>query len=360
MGTQIDTIRAWRLRIPLIRPYHLSFRQLTFFDMVLVELHDSARQMVSYGESCPLPGYGTETAEEVWAHTKKYCDLIYGCDVAVAREVVETSDGGSFSKVAVQTALEFLTFGATPGDPLHVPLVGTILAHDIKDIPHEVTNLLEQGYTTLKFKVGFDPVQDAQSVKQILSLLDATSNVRLDANQGFSPPDARLFMDRIGPNPNGIELLEQPFPKDRWDWTRELVPYAPFPIMLDESIEQASDVYRARDVGAQYVKFKLVKAGSLAALDHLIALASSLNLEIIVGNGVAGVVDNRYEALAHVRGHLITAGEMNGFKKISTQLFSNEPVKNTSSFMANTDDLGQLLISANPQMVQATFQPGLL
>jgi L-alanine-DL-glutamate epimerase-like enolase superfamily enzyme len=85
--------------------------------------------------------------------------------------------------------------------------------------------------------------------------------------------------------------------------------------MLDESIEHENDVVRASRVpGVRYVKFKLMKAGSIARLQRGVDLAISLGLGVIVGNGVAGDLGCLHEAWA-VADRLTLPGEMNGFLK---------------------------------------------
>src|SRR5262249_16297411 len=84
--------------------------------------------------------------------------------------------------------------------------------------PIEVARLCEEGYRTLKVKVGFDPPKDAARVAAIQRSIPANVQLRLDANQGYSPEQARDFLDRL--DPAAIELFEPAFPRARWAWAR--------------------------------------------------------------------------------------------------------------------------------------------
>ena len=60
------------------------------------------------------------------------------------------------------------------------------------------------------------------------------------------------------------------------------------PLMLDESIGGEEDLRRASGIpNVRYVKFKLMKSGSIARLRRLMARAAALGLGVVVGNGVA-------------------------------------------------------------------------
>jgi L-alanine-DL-glutamate epimerase-like enolase superfamily enzyme len=91
--------------------------------------------------------------------------------------------------------------------------------------------------------------------------------------------------------------------------------------MLDESILGPEDVKKAATLGcASYVKFKLMKAGSRRKLSALIALANSLGLKVVLGNGVAGEIGCYHEAIAALEAGVEAAGEMNGFLKVRRRL----------------------------------------
>jgi len=61
----VERFTAHCLRVPLTRPYKLSFGPVEAFDMVLVEAElDDGRS--GWGEATVLTGYTEETIEEAW------------------------------------------------------------------------------------------------------------------------------------------------------------------------------------------------------------------------------------------------------------------------------------------------------
>src|SRR5262249_32190821 len=95
----------------------------------------------------------------------------------------------------------------------------------------------------------------------------------------------------------------------------------PVPLMLDESIVDAGDVFRAAGC-ADYIKLKLAKNGSPARLLELIRQAREIGLKVILGNGVQGMIGCWLEGQVQVLAGLDHPGEMNGFRKLRDNFLS--------------------------------------
>jgi L-alanine-DL-glutamate epimerase-like enolase superfamily enzyme len=84
------------------------------------------------------------------------------------------------------------------------------------------------------------------------------------------------------------------------------------PLMLDESIYSEAEIERAAQIGAAFVKLKLMKCVSLDRLVKELILIRDLGMKPVLGNGVAGDIGCWMEACV-ARKHIRNAGEMNGF-----------------------------------------------
>ena len=62
---KIDRIKVYRLRVPLLKPYKLSFGPVIAYDTVLVEIDTGANTGI--GEATYLTGYTDETIDESWS-----------------------------------------------------------------------------------------------------------------------------------------------------------------------------------------------------------------------------------------------------------------------------------------------------
>jgi L-alanine-DL-glutamate epimerase-like enolase superfamily enzyme len=183
--------------------------------------------------------------------------------------------------------------------------------------------LLLQGFRTLKVKVGFDAGEDAKRLREIQLRVAGRASIRVDANQGYTQEAALRFA--AGIDPEGIELLEQPCRAGDWDAACAVARASTVPMMLDESIYGLQDIRRAAELGAaRFIKVKLMKLGSLRRLAEAIELIRALDMEPVLGNGVACEIGCWMEALV-ARTGIRNAGEMNGYLKQSVPLLANPP-----------------------------------
>jgi L-alanine-DL-glutamate epimerase-like enolase superfamily enzyme len=208
---------------------------------------------------------------------------------------------------------------------IEYPLLATLHAKGRHESEREIEQMLAKGYQTIKVKVGLKDVEsDIQKLQFIQEVVGNRAKVRIDANQAYNLKEAVRFVTHI--DPENIELFEQPFPKQEWDAMKALSKYSKLPLMLDESICSEHDIERVILSGcAQFVKFKLMKAGSIDKLKQFIRQAQQAEISVVLGNGVAGEVGNLHEILV-ANSLLRNAGEMNGFLKHSQNLFC-QPLK---------------------------------
>ena len=317
MSVLVECIEAHRLRVPLVRPYALSFGTLRDFELFLVRVRVGDRE--GLGDSVPLPGYSAESADSVWARLQAAAPALAGRDAGDALAALEAGrEREPFATAPLLTAIEGALEPQVPDAPAVVPLVGTVAGHDGEEAARDAERLLAAGHRTLKVKVGWDPAEDARRVGRVQAAVAGRAVLRVDANQAWGPEQAHAFVEAV--DPAGIELFEQPFPPAAWDAMAALARISPLPLMLDESIESEADLERAIELRcADVVKFKLAKAGGRAALERLVGRARDAGLKVVLGNGVAGDLENLGELLVADR-MIETTGEMNGFAKPATRL----------------------------------------
>ncbi len=123
--------------------------------------------------------------------------------------------------------------------------------------------------------------------------------------------------------PQGIELFEQPCAAGDWDAHLAVARVAEVPMMLDESIYGLADIEKAaRLEAATYLKLKLMKLVTLAALSKAIDRIRELGMKPVLGNGVACDPGCWMEGCIAAR-QIDNAGEMNGFLKARSPLIEN-------------------------------------
>ncbi|MGI9385363.1 MAG: mandelate racemase/muconate lactonizing enzyme family protein [Methyloligellaceae bacterium] len=334
----LESIELRQLRLPLTKPYRLAIGVQTDFNTVLVTLttSDGAR---GFGEATLVPGYTDETVEASWARAGELAEVLAGGTVEAARDELWAAwPEAPFTATAFLSALDCLEAHPALTRPANVPLLA-ILSSDGRDYGSardEADRLVETGYRTLKFKVGFDLESDLAALQTVQKAVDGRAGLRVDANQGFSQEDAIAFLDAM--SPEGIELVEQTCDKADWDAAVAVKPHGRVPLMLDESIYGPDDIDRAAALGAaDLVKLKLMKVGDLTALQSALDRIRSNGMTPVLGNGVATDIGCWMEACA-MPGHVDNAGEMNGFLKTPVQLL-DPPIRMEGDEIVLPEDL---------------------
>ncbi|HYC49158.1 MAG TPA: enolase C-terminal domain-like protein [Burkholderiales bacterium] len=316
---RLDSIAAYRLQVPLTKPYRLAFGAVERYDTIVVTAtHDSGR--TGLGEATVLTGYTDETIDDAWSVAKRFASSLLDMPAAAGRAALrELAGTHPFTATAFGTALEMLDAPERFRAPaLSVPLVGLVDAKGHEAIARQLDALLETGYRTVKIKVGFDVGADLEFVRAVQRAGRSRVRIRIDANQGYTAEQGVAFVR--GLEPDSIELFEQPCAAGDWDAHRAVARASGVPLMLDESIYGLPDIEKAASLEcAQFIKVKLMKFVTLDALAGAIERIQALGMQAVLGNGVACDIGCLLEALV-AAGRIDNAGEMNGFLKTTGTL----------------------------------------
>jgi len=313
------------VRLPLIRPYVLSYRTFEEFEPIIVEVRDGDGG-VGWGEGHISPGSSSETREDGWAFCREHAAKIAGMDTVDAKALVEARWHESHvAATALLTAIEMLE-----GHPLldvaaeaRLRLLTPFNSNDPKDIEAEVEQRLNEGFRTFKIKVGKDADADIVRVKTIQRAIAGRATMRLDANRAYSEADGSRFAAAL--DPAGIELFEQPCHADDWDANANVAKASTVPVMLDEPICAIADIERAAGMhNVEFCKLKLKRFGSLAGLKHALETVRALGMEPVLGDGTSCEIQCWMEGCV-ARSTIRNAGEFNGFLKPRVRLFA-EPL----------------------------------
>jgi L-alanine-DL-glutamate epimerase-like enolase superfamily enzyme len=315
---RIASIKLYRLSQPLSEPYHLSYRSIFDLDSLWAKVELENGRM-GWGESTPLPGYSESDMDAVWTVTNNLAGQWIGKSAGeILGRPLREQDGFLFT--ALWTALEEAT-GSIPLLEGLVPLVGLVQERKGEPTLSAVQGVRKLGYKVFKVKVGYLSVDD--DIKRLTLLQNELLHdelIRVDANQALSEVSAAKILEVciLGK----IELFEQPLPIDDWAGCARLARISAVPIMLDESITDLDTLEKTAEIGAaRIVKLKWMKQGGRSYLLAMVKRARELNLRVVLGNGVAGAVNNRQEALFWLDQlrDIQLAGEMNGYLKIKNR-----------------------------------------
>lgn len=319
----IRDIVVRQLKLPLVKPYRVSFRTYTEFEPIIIEMiaEDGS---VGWGEAYVPAGSTAETAESAWQFCCAQAAQLVGKSAADIHATIDREvPRAPFAACAMLSALAMVTRhpALTVREEARIPLLVPVSGTTREAIAPEIEERLAQGYRTFKVKVGWEVDDDLQRVRWVQETLRGRAVLTMDANRGYSREQGMRFASSL--DPTGIVLFEQPCEADEWDANAQVAGVSKVPLMLDESIRNEQDIDRAATVkNVRFVKLKLKRVGGVERALQSMARAKALGIGLCLGDGVATELMCWTEACVS-RGFLSQAGDMNGFLKPKAKLFAN-------------------------------------
>ena len=138
------------------------------------------------------------------------------------------------------------------------------------------------GFAKVKVKVGADGISDRDCLSRIRKVLGPNVDLRLDANEAWTPEDVICHMEPLLPfQPSS---LEQPVPHGQVNGLAEVRQTLSVPIMLDESLCSEKDGERAiSNQTCDLFNIRLSKCGGLRSSMRLAAMAQANGLGYQLG-----------------------------------------------------------------------------
>lgn len=141
---------------------------------------------------------------------------------------------------------------------------------------------VEQGYKSLKIKIGLDPEADLELVKTIREAIGPEPMIRVDANAAYSAAVAIPMLRKM--EAYNLSLIEQPVPLWDLDGLRRVAEALDTPILACESARLPEDVMNLAKVGAvDMVNIKIGRTRGLVGAKKMEAVAEAAGLPVCVG-----------------------------------------------------------------------------
>lgn len=281
------------VNIMLDEPFTIAIGRKDSIENVLITL-ELENGITGYGEAAPLEPINGENQATVIATLDTIRDYLKGKDVSDYRMISRHLKSVFWAQVTARCAVEMAMLDAFTKS-LNIPLykflggavnrIETDYTVDIvtPDIARSnAARLAKKGYRILKTKVGKNLSDD---IDRILAIREGAPGcgMVLDANQGFSPPEAAWFLEVLEKSGIRPDLFEQPVLKhDLWGM-KYVKDRTSIPIAADESVFTAADAINIVRTGcADVINIKLMKSGIIEALD-IAAIARSANIKLMIG-----------------------------------------------------------------------------
>lgn len=320
---KITKVEAIPVRVPRPRPFKSSLGVQQASENAVVRIHTD-EGLVGVGEASSIwdrRGRGeSETINGLLAEALVDQDPT---QISAISALMDSLLHRSYpAKAGVEMALYDLV-GKMLNAPVYTLLGGLVrervlLSHslsmgDPEDIVEQATRLVEQGYQTLKCKVGRDLQADLQILDAIRSEVGDIT-LRVDANMGWtSAKEAVRQINEL--SVFDLELVEQPLHYSDMEGLRFVRANVEVPIMADESVWTPSDAMACIRAGAVDVfNVYVAEAGGLGPAAHIFAIAEAARLPCIIGSmPELGIGTAAQAHLAFAMRNIGYASDVNGF-----------------------------------------------
>jgi len=250
--------------------------------------------VVGWGESSPSQRVTGETAKTVVKTLDKIAPKLIGkCPLRIEQNVEAMDsivDGNPAAKAAIDIALHDI-LGKTGRKPLFMLMGGyrTEVFTDItlgikspKEMAKDAAKAAKKEFKALKVKLGVNPTEDIERVKLIREAVGNDIEIRIDANQGWTPKQAIRVLNKI--EKCNIQFAEQPVPAEETKGLIEVKRNSPIPIMADESAHSPEDALRLiQEEAVDLINIKLMKSGGMLKGRKIADIAEAAGMPCMIG-----------------------------------------------------------------------------
>lgn len=298
---KIAEIALGYIQIPLVTPFKTALRTVDSISDLIVRI-TADDGTVGYGEAPPTAVITGDTKESIEAAIRYYiAPAIVGMDLEPLEDVMQRMEKAiaknTSAKAAVDMALYDLT-SRSKGMPLF-RMLGTkapdeiktkfetdltISVNEVDEMVRDSIRAVEQGFHTLKVKVGKGGEKDVLRIREIRKAVGNDVKIRVDANQGWTKEEAIATIRAMENENLDIELVEQPVSYHDFKALKEITAEVETPILADESVFSYEDALRIMEEhAADFINIKLMKTGGIHQALKICEAAKENGVKCLMG-----------------------------------------------------------------------------
>lgn len=323
--------------LPFATPLQTSRQTFQYRKGIILCLTKDKQQY--YGEAAPLPGFSTESFDDVkqWItkHKNELKNILSSED---STEQLQKIYSAQSVPASLQFGLDALSY-QLEADRSNTSLLNYLFANAIPKVPvnalislqddnpiQQTNKYLARGYQTIKCKVGLDIDQELYQLKKIRTQFPDVK-IRVDANQAWPLNKAiRNCRTLAGLD---IEYCEEPLAENTPKNYEELSQNTELSLALDETLAQHSYWPNLLPF-SRYLIIKPMVIGSFKKNIETKRLANTHNNKVVVTTSLESSVGRYFSGiLAAGIGSSQTAHGLSTGKFLSKDIFEND------AFVAN-------------------------
>ena len=348
---KIREIQIGKVSIPLKKPFKTALRQVNSAEDIIIKVVTDTGE-IGYGNAPPTAVITGDSQDSiVGAIRYTIGPKLIGMDVDNLEGIMTAIDTAMLNNSSAKAALDIAVydlFGKLHGIPLYKLFGGysntmvtdlTISVNEPEEMVRDSQEAVAAGYRALKLKVGTDAALDIQRVKAIRAAVGYDIDIRLDANQGWTPKEAVRTIRKFEDLGLGIELIEQPVKAHDFEGLKFVTNHVETDIMADESAFGPYEVFQLLAMSAcDLINIKVMKAGGLHNALRIASFAETVGMQCMMGCMLESKVG--ITAAASIAGgkRIITRADLD-----AAVLLAEDPVIGGISY-----DKNQLIISDAP------------
>ncbi len=289
----IQQIEVYRVILSYKEPFRIAAGTSTESQNVVVKIVTDY-DVVGWGESSPSERVTGETADTVVKTLGKIAPKLIGmCPLRIEQNVElmdNIAEKNPAAKAAIDMALHDI-LGKTSRKPLFMLMGGyrtevltdvTLSIKSPREMARDAVKFVKKGFKALKVKVGINPAEDIERIKLIREAVGDNVQIRVDANQGWTPQQAKEALSKM--EKFNIQFAEQPVPAEDIKGLINVRRNSPIPIMADESVHSPEDALRLIQAEAiDLINIKLMKSGGILKARKIAAIAEAAGTPCMIG-----------------------------------------------------------------------------
>ncbi|GFE66177.1 muconate/chloromuconate family cycloisomerase [Litoreibacter roseus] len=220
-----------------------------------------------------------------------------GCELSRFNAIFDTlarvARGNLLAKAGLEMACLDL-IGKSLDVPVHVllggkrrescPIAWPLASGDPAQDRTEIEDMLSTGRASaFKVKAGADDLQsDLRRIADLTAALAGRAPLRIDPNESWSEMHALVALPQLVAM--GVELIEQPVPREQMAVMGRITARSSVPIMIDEGVQTDTDMAHCIEAEAAHmVSIKIMKSGGMGAARRVADLAHTAGMPLYMG-----------------------------------------------------------------------------
>lgn len=291
----IQSIDIFPFSIPLKEPFIISLETITHAHNLLVRIHTDEEALYGWGESSPFRTINGETQAGQLALAPLLAKEWIGKDPLDIKARMNDLHKALYGNLSLKSAFDMALYDIAAkvnGIPLYQFLGGrknkklitdqTVSIDSAEKMVTQAKRFIQEGYTHIKVKLGKIPQDDISRIAALRHALGPEIPLRIDANQGWSVPDAITVLKGI--EQYDVEHCEQPVHRRDLHGMKSVKDQTNIHIMADESLNDSYDVAILIDQDCCHeFNIKFGKSGGILEATTIVNLATQAGIVCQVG-----------------------------------------------------------------------------